>query len=456
VEAEAATGGPPRWLLFGQEYLEPSGKTVLRHFKAATEDDRALYDAAAARKRRPEAEAIVPARDIPAAPRSDVRHIIHGVHRYRDLFNERQMLHLSLLGSAIAALPDAADRELFGLAFSEHLATNSMYTAYAFGYRRVSPIFSIHGYRHITRPVELNPWLSVGRGTFPNAVRKMERAIAFARRPSDFAPGRGRRPATRPVGPPDGRVAERAGDVVCGTAGAAVVTRSSADLGDIMDGTVDLVLTDPPYLDNISYSELSDFYLAWHQTLGIARPPYHDRSRPAPIGENLATLSRHADATARYRDVLSAVFSECRRALRPGGLCVFTYHHRSVAAWHAVGEALARSGLRCTAVVPMRGEGQGGLHSFAGTIKWDAVIVCRPGDVPGAEEAFVTPQKLEKAARAAMAWRDRLGPHPRIGFLKPDVVNLYRALIACSATCEPTDGFPLSEALRFPLNAPGD
>ena len=50
--------------------------------------------------------------------------------------------------------------------------------------------------------------------------------------------------------------------------------RFSESLEGIPDGSIDLILTDPPYFDNLSYSELSDFYLAWHQSLGMAEPPY--------------------------------------------------------------------------------------------------------------------------------------------------------------------------------------
>jgi hypothetical protein len=71
------------------------------------------------------------------------------------------------------------------LAFSDHLTTNCMQTHYAFGWRRLAPLFSIRAYRHVTRPVEINPWLDgTGRGTFPNTVRQVQRAIEFARNPT--------------------------------------------------------------------------------------------------------------------------------------------------------------------------------------------------------------------------------------------------------------------------------
>ena len=81
------------------------------------------------------------------------------------------------------------------------------------------------------------------------------------------------------------------------------------------------------------------------------------------------------EAIAEYRHKLAAILRECWRVLHPEGVCVFTYPHTSVKAWNALGEAIARSGFRVSSVLPLRGEGQGGLHSYDGTIKWDAVFV---------------------------------------------------------------------------------
>ena len=134
---------------------------------------------------------------IPTNGRSDRRPLIHGFTKYRDLFNDRQLLHLNLLGQAIVHAEEPQLRRLLAMAFSEHLTTNCMYTAYAFGYRRVSPMFSIHSYRHITRPVEINPWLDgIGRGTFPNVVGKIAKAVAFAKAPTELDPKGGRRLST--------------------------------------------------------------------------------------------------------------------------------------------------------------------------------------------------------------------------------------------------------------------
>ncbi len=440
---------PPLWRLFAQEYLAPSAEGTVRKFKKATDDDVMLFAEAEDLLEMIEREegAFVPRRPIPTWPRVDQRPLMYGFMSYDQLFNSRQLLHLTLLGRAISSLRNEAEKEYLALAFSEHLTTNCMYAGYAFGYRRISPMFSIHSYRHICRPVELNPWLAnTGRGTFPNVLAKLRRAVAYATAPSDLDPDGGRRPSVQTVGSAYATVASDASSVIQGKTRAAVVTQSSTDLAQIRDQSIDLILTDPPYFDNVSYSELSDFYLSWHQVLGIAQPPYDDLSRSSPIQGNLAVIKRDGERLARYREQLTEVLLECRRVLRYKGLCVFTYHHTSVEAWSALGAALAASGLVCTGVIPLRGEGQGGFHSYDGTVKWDAVFVYRK--VPALEsrrpgEAVVARDALEKALAALRGYVRRLGRKGRIGFRKADQLNLLRALVVSHAF----QGCPSEEAL---------
>lgn len=446
----------PEWRLFAQEYLEETPTGVTRHFKTATRGDRTRYGRACSLLEDVEGVdgIFAPGRAIPANGRSDRRPLIHGFTRYRDLFNDRQLLHLTLLGQAIAGVEEAGLRRLLALAFSEHLTTNCMYTAYAFGYRRISPMFSIHAYRHITRPVEINPWLDgIGRGTFPNVLGKIARAVEFAKAPTELDPKSGRRPSMTCCRTAASEVSTHPRMVLGGSSRASISTSSSEDLEGIPNGSIDLILTDPPYFDNLSYSELSDFYLAWHQSLGVAEHPYDNPALAAPIAENLALTDRADRSVETYRERLQRIFCECHRVLKSNGILVFTYHHKSPVAWGALGDVLARSGLKCTTVLPLRGEGQGGLHSYDGTIKWDAVFVCRKGTPvrPTATDKVVVPRiAIRKAQQRTAAYAEDLAKTQQIGFRDPDRLNLERAMIVASAILAPAtpDFLPLSGALK--------
>jgi len=448
----------PRWKLFAQEYLIGTGRNCTRHFKRVEERDLELFARAERKLRLFGEELLVPKRAIPREGRSDGRPLIHGIRSYSDFFNDRQKLHLHLLGAAIRRVENTEARRCLELAFSEHLTTNCMYTAYAFGYRRTSPMFSIHSYRHITRPVELNPWQEgAGRGTFVNAVKKISKAIAFAKAPKELHPEGAK------VVYGDAFECEQARlgtveDVLNGNATAAIETQSSEDLYLLPSESVDLVLTDPPYFDNLSYSELSDFYLAWHQELEISPPPYDDKNASAPILQNLAITRRSDEAIKGYQERLQRIFMECNRVLKPDGICVFTYHHKLSSAWNALGTALLHSGLTVTKVLPMRGEGQGGLHTYDGTIKWDAVVICRKKKGHKKSGQPVISDAAEKAAICeAEGHFETLHYHKRIGFKVPDFTNLVRALVVSKSSLGEADARtrPMSDALKD-IPTPGE
>lgn len=445
----------PEWRLFAQEYLEKSSAGITRNFKKATKGDRIRFGRARSLLEDIEETngCFAPSRAIPKDGRFDNRPMIHGFIRYRDLFNARQLLHLTLLGQAIGSITGTRERRLLAMAFSEHLTTNCMYTAYAFGYRRISPMFSIHSYRHITRPVEINPWLDgIGRGTFPNVLGKITKAVAFAKEPTELDLNGGRQ-ASRQHRTSITKVSVHPWKVLRGKSRASIVTKTSEDLQGVPDDSIDLILTDPPYFDNLSYSELSDFYLAWHQSFGIAEPPYDKSSMPAPIKTNLALTNHAEESIGNYQKRLKQIFRECHRVLKFNGICVFTYHHKSISAWLAVGEALAGSGFICAAVLPLRGEGKGGLHSYNGTIKWDAVFVCRKdksANPVNDGKVVVNRKAIDNAIQRSGYFAEQLAAHDEIGFREPDRLNLQRALVAASAKIVTgrSVGVPLRAALE--------
>ncbi len=456
IDVAARTGAPPTWRIFALETLErpASGRSVPlahRSFRPATAADQATFASAAAalaaRAHDDGGVPWIPERLIPPDDRADDRLVRYGYRRYRELFNPRQLLHLSCLAEAIAAT-DGGEREGLALAFSDHLTTNCMLTHYAFGWRRLAPLFSVRAFRHVTRPVEVNPWLEgTGRGTFPNAVRQVQRAVAFDRAPKEpLLAGGFRSTPSQSHGRDQGVRAPTS----------AILHRSAEQL-DLEDGVVDLVLTDPPYFDNIAYSELSDFFLPWLQLLDLAAA---DGAGVAGRERNLAAKRRDAAAVARFGGMLGACFREVARVLKPDGRLVFTYQHHTAGAWGALGTALATAGLRPVQLFPLLGDGRVGLHAHEGSSGWDAVFVAVPA--PGARVSGpLTLSPLARdAARAHCAyWAARLRA-ARVGFHDADRRNFLRAcLVAGALGLFPDDrsdatGIPLLSLLADEAIAP--
>lgn len=442
--------GPPTWRLFAQQYLERHGdgpRQVSRRYKAATVEDLKCYRGAErALQGINEDDQNIPDQSIPVEGRSDARPVLHGFTKYRDLFNSRQLLHLHKLAGAIRRCPDPNRRLALSLAFSEHLTTNCMLVGYAFSYERTSPLFSYQSFRHITRPVEVNPWLSrIGRGTYPNAVLKLDRACDASRTPADLSRDGGKVMSEQAVGVDD----PISHDLTDASENSVIATCSAERISDLPTASVDLVVTDPPYGDNINYSELSDFYLAWHQVLDIAPPPYDDPERRAPLQTNLAADGRQKDALAPYRDVLGTVFFEAERVLKPGGMLIFTFQHSDPNTWLALGEALAQSNFRVNNVVPLLGNGTSGLRTDAGRIKWDATLVCRTieGSTPQPGQMYITSEARANVSKRVSEWDSTLS-NGDLGFEVPDRVNLTRALLLQAAMrSEGQEGIPYQDAL---------
>lgn len=89
------------------------------------------------------------------------------------------------------------------------------------------------------------------------------------------------------------------------------------------DKTVDLILTDPPYHDDVEYHELSLPFRAWAE-LPLERPATEAGAIPH---------SRELTGQKSYREQLIPIFLEFKRVLKPSGRLVFSYANRQPAAW---------------------------------------------------------------------------------------------------------------------------
>ena len=362
--------------LFAVEYVDPTDKK--NKFKKADKQDRLLFEKASDDLGKLLDKLPIPKDStIPVKNRTDLRPITFGMKKYVDMFNQRQLLCLGLILNEINKVEDDNTREYMLLAFSDCLACNNMLAYYAFGYRKLTPLFGLHSYRMVTRPVEGNVWgTSSGRGSYSASVRKIQRGKAYFADPWEYLYGDKREPGRVPVGqkkeyhnPPTNSTTPRL----------AVLRNSDArNLNWIEDSYVDIVLTDPPYYDNIPYSELSDFYYIWIRD--YVEWPSAKRKAHTPMDLNLIVNARASKSRSDFTEGLTKSFRECKRILKPDGLLIFTFHHKRAEAWHALARTLRDSGFTVTNVFPVLSEGKSGFHSSAGNLKWDIVFTCRARD----------------------------------------------------------------------------
>jgi len=418
IDLNQHTHTPPKWALFAVETLDPSCKAAcvpnrMRYIRAATAEDLRVFKAAeralAKRTNKRGRVPFIPVCPIPRENRSDGRILKYGYRFYHQLFNPRQLLHLSLLAEEVLKLPPTI-REAFSIAYSDHLTTNCMQTAYAPGWRRLLPLFTFRAFTHSIRPVEINPWLErTGRGTYPNAVCSIQRAARSFKELSQLKGNTGKK-----TKPPTIQIHQG----------------NAAKLSFLEKATVDLILTDPPYFDNIAYSELSHFYLPWLRMLGVVQS-----SSDAFLTKTLATNSRSPESQRRFQSQLTKCFSEARRVIKPQGRLLFTFQHKTAGAWEALAVALAKARFQIIDVFPLLGDGLMSPHKHKGSSSWDAVFVARPlkgKALAAGTTVAVSAAKL--ALKHSQTWRESLR---RRGFSRADFQNLHCACLAAAATTTP-------------------
>jgi len=127
----------------------------------------------------------------------------------------------------------------------------------------------------------------------------------------------------------------------------------------IHDGTLDAIITDPPYYDAIPYSDLMDFFYIWlrrslHSISSSIDTAFAQQLSPkwdhdANDGELIDDCSRHGNDAALskriYEDGMAHVFSSCCTALRPEGRLVVVFANKQPDAWETLVAAIIRSGF---------------------------------------------------------------------------------------------------------------
>ena len=435
IRSLSGSSRPLKQRLFALEVLVNGTKE--RVFKKADKKDLSLFRKVARLWAQRKRNRFVPRDLIPLKDRHDRRPVSHGYRRYKDLFNARQLLCLSALAEAISRVKNENSRELLALAFSDCLAANNMFCFYAFDYGKLTPLFGLHAYAKVSRPVENNVWGTVmGRGSFSKCFYKMLEGKRYAAKPYEYVyDGEGQADQVLTGESISCNLYRRSLPTPNLSSSALVLNRSSEDLRPIPANSVDLILSDPPYYDNLAYSELSDFFHVWLKLLKLKAYPGNEHKR-TPLKEALYVASRTAESNGEHENFsqgLALAFSECYRVLRSDGLLVFTFHHNDPKAWAALAEALLGAGFRVTNTFPVRSEGQSQFHSEDGNLKWDEVLVCRK-QVPKLEfqpldDWKKTQKLLEQFANERVRNWSRLLRKNKLEFAAGDARSLKSSLI---------------------------
>lgn len=357
------SAGPPSHRMIGIEYHCESCKSEHqgRFFKKPAADDlRRFADAEHLLAR--SVPRVIPDDNIPGGDETARLHR-WGYRRYREMFNPRQLIGLETLGRLIAAVEDVRVRNALATNFSDLLRYQNMACRYDTRALKSLDVFSIHGFPvglvqcesnllGIQRPSSRT---NVGSGGWSNIVEKFLKAKRYCDQPFEIR-YRGRKKSVVPM------PGEWIGDQRNGSAaGRAVALRAgSSTVAELPEGTLDAVLTDPPYFANVQYAELMDFCYVWLRKLLRDEEAFRPATtrNPDELTGNV-TLNRGLE---HFTEGLASSYRRMAQALKPGRPFVFTYHHNTLDAYYPIAVALLDAGLACTASLPCPAEMGGSIH----------------------------------------------------------------------------------------------
>ena len=311
---------------------------------------------------------------------------VYGVKKWRDLFSPRQLLCHGISAEVFREMlaADRANGKLdevrqaaygyLALSLDKLLNYNSRMSVWMPTREVVANTFNRHDFAFCWSHAEMAP-LIVGLG-YDWAIGQTSRCIGELVA------------LVRP------RANRSAGDLF-DSAGTAehepppinITCKPGDSLDHIEDGSIDAVVMDPPYYDNVMYAELSDFFYVWlKRTAGHVFPELFRRHLTDKDNEAVANPARfrgqkgaRALAGQDYQERMASIFAECRRVLKPNGIMTLMFTHKATGAWDALTKGLMEAGFAITASWPINTEAEGSLHIRNKAAANSTIfLVCRP------------------------------------------------------------------------------
>jgi putative DNA methylase len=296
------------------------------------------------------------------------RSVDMGVDHWRKMFSPRQLLSnvtamkemRSLLAEARGSMSDREWRGLglyLALALDKAIDYNSAFASWESDRVKVAHTFDRHDFAFKWTFAELDGAGSLLPWAVDQIVSTYRGTAKLATRPETLT------------------AAEH-------SASARVIVGSAAQI-DAPDGSVDVIVTDPPYYDNVMYGECSDFFYVWLKRSlrdtwpELTRLSLTDKENEAVANPSLfrdvathvgrgrrkpGTVTAAELADGQYEQLLMRSFREASRVLKDSGTMTVMFTHKRVDAWDTLGAALLEAGFEIVSSWPVHTEAEHSLH----------------------------------------------------------------------------------------------
>jgi putative DNA methylase len=321
-----------------------------------------------------------PKSEVPMGEKTKTHLIGHHYCFWHQLFMPRQLLALSTLFKGISEEKNVSCQEILMSAFFSLLEGSNAFARYKTNQSKsesAKGIFSRHDFHPKMTPCEDHVWgVRYGKGFVPwfQIVRKGK---VWGKQPEDCSYTED----GKLVRQYDGSSAEASSihtdQIVLSDRSANLRCGDSRTLAEGAFDGADLIITDPPYADNVNYAELADFFYVWLRLILKERYAAFRPEHTPKLAEIVENKSRGV-SVQDFGEGLEAVFRKCHDKLASTGLMAFTFHHAEGAAWSNLLRAVMESGFGIEAIYPIQSEGESSLHLQDNeSIAYDLIHVCR-------------------------------------------------------------------------------
>ena len=364
LDSVRKSGHIPEREMYALEYYCPIHG---RGYKKADEFDLSLFGMAKKELERQWGELLgkyIPEQEIPDGEKT--KDLLNYQYKYfYEMFNERQLLCLSMLLREILKIEDENLREFIVLLFSDITQYQNMFSKYDLKKMHTTGLFSLHAYWPPVAPAEHNVWgAKLGARTFSAYYDKMVRGKKYNLSPYDIVIENG------------SSVKIKTEDRIDTNKNSILKSQTSEDL-TFINQKIDAVITDPPYYDNVMYSELADFFYVWLRLALKDKYPWFKSEYTRNKREIIKNDIQGKDEEFFLRGI-QRVFTESNRVLKDDGLMAFTFHHKETEAWASMLKPILNAGFYIDAVYPIHSEMGTSTHIInKKSISYDTIIVCR-------------------------------------------------------------------------------
>lgn len=367
------SGCPPTHRMYAKMVLLPNGT---KEYMSITDFDKELFDRVSRELKNYKKP--YPLISIRSGYNTD-QVINYGYTHWHQMFNERQLLCLNILAERIKKIKDERLRSLFTCLFSGCLEFSNMFCSFkGEGTGAVRHMFSHHILKPERVPLEANIWgTPKSSGAFSTLYEsRLLRAIQYRERPFELelAQTNGKRVSKKVFG-----LSQSIGTYVAKTYDEFATKNLDTYLScgsscstDIPDGSIDAVVTDPPFFDNVHYSQLADFFYVWQRHVLGTKDAFH-------LETTRSEKEVQQTDPEKFTTNLASVYRDCHRVLKERGLLIFTYHHSRQEGWISVLKALNQAGFYIETSYPVKSEMSVAVpkQQAKEPINLDIIFVCR-------------------------------------------------------------------------------